>query len=323
MRLFSKLMPQRQPERAETNPIKIDSASMKYYLYCQVLSGTDEHFESAPACRRAWETLQKQMALVPTGVVELESQQLDNIGQSHASGVVVNHREIMEVPSFYIDKVTVSNLDFFAFVKAGGYHAMELWPQEVWSHVTQFTDQTGEPGPLWWKHGKPLRELNEHPVVGVSWYEAAAYANWVGKHLPTSAQWQRAATWHTAQQGKWGGDRYPWGNTFESDCAHTWGSRPAGTCPVHRYSNGCTPNGISQLIGNVWEWVSDEFAPQGPENDEMRPWGEIRGGAFDTYLAIQATCQFRSAQQKLWREHNVGFRCAVNANELTRIPEII
>jgi iron(II)-dependent oxidoreductase len=89
---------------------------------------------------------------------------------------------------------------------------------------------------------------------------------------------------------------------------------------VDQYPNGCTPNGIYQLIGNVWEWIEDRFT--GSETlDGYRiffdqPMGEIRGAAFDTYFEVQATCQFGTGQPLLDRRPNLGFRCAVSADVL-------
>ena len=157
--------------------------------------------------------------------------------------------------------------------------------------------------------------------MGVSWYEARAYALWVGKRLPTSAEWQRAACWCDGD-----GDerRYPWGNTFSPDRANTWLSGVGDTAPSASYYDGCTPNGIYQLVGNVWEWTATAFDC---ETDSAasevlwdHPMAEIRGGAFDTYFETQATCQFRSGQSLLHRGTNVGFRCCVTAETLRR-PE--
>ena len=89
--------------------------------------------------------------------------------------------------------------------------------------------------------------------------------------------------------------------------------------PVNAYAKGVTPNGIQQLIGNVWEWVyaSIEHVQDGQDLFALQePLGEIRGGAFDTYFASQATCQFRSGQPLFLRVPNTGFRCCVPASAL-------
>lgn len=213
----------------------------------------------------------------------------------------------------------MTNADYFQFVKSGGYENLNLWPEMIWPNVVQFLDQSGHAGPRWWQSGKPPRDQQDHPVVGVCWFEALAYANWVGKRLPVSAEWQRAGCWHSSPDGKQQAMKYPWGNAFEKDLANTWLSGHGKTVPVNEYVNGCTPNGIFQLIGNTWEWTNSRFECCPSENpaDSL---GEIRGGAFDTYFSSQVTCQYRTGQSLLFRAPNIGFRCCVPINQLTNVP---
>ncbi len=97
------------------------------------------------------------------------------------------------------------------------------------------------------------------------------------------------------------------------------------TVPVDDFDQGCTPNGIYQLIGNVWEWVATQYECDAGSSDVQitldRPMAEIRGAAFDTYFETQATCQFRSGQPFLYRGRNLGFRCCVPAGQLTPPPD--
>lgn len=318
MNILSRLT---KPKNSEQSPDVVENRDSQKARYTRVLTGEDSNSESRSSCKKAWKILQQNMAMVPGGSVELTSQSLNSSHNDRILAQVVEHTEAVDVASFYIDKTAVTNLDFLAFVKSGGYQLMDFWPQEIWSNVVQFVDQSGEPGPRWWKDGHPPRDIANHPVVGVSWYEAAAFAKWAGKQLPTSAQWQRAATWHACNQGKSAGWKFPWGDTFEPERVNVWASHVGKTTPVNKYPGGCTPNGVFQLIGNVWEWQNEEFYSQGVDADDQPEWGELRGGAFDTYMPTQATCQFRSGQQRLWREQNVGFRCIVISSELTHIPE--
>jgi iron(II)-dependent oxidoreductase len=197
---------------------------------------------------------------------------------------------------------------------------MDLWPEEIWPSVVQFVDQTGLPGPQFWSQSRPPRGKEDHPVVGVCWFEANAYARWVGKRMPTAAEWEKAGSWPADLFGRGPRLRYPWGNAFDPSRANTWTSGLAATVPVDAYSNGCTPNGIYQLIGNVWEWIDDRFAgPDMPDGLRIfvdQAMGEMRGAAFDTYFEIQATCQFRTGQPLLSRKPNLGFRCALSTEGL-------
>jgi iron(II)-dependent oxidoreductase len=224
-----------------------------------------------------------------------------------------------EVGSFYIDRYCITNADYARFVNAGGYEKAEFWPQEILPWVLQFTDISGKPGPAFWHDGRPPVDRLDHPVVGVSWYEANAYARWAGKRLPSSIEWQRAGTWPRKHVGDGAEQRYPWGNSFESSKANLWQSGHGSTLPVKAYPEGNTPNGVQQLIGNVWEWTDAGYAPIEEEQVQLileEVMAEIRGAAFDTYFPSQATCQFRSGQPTLHRGGNVGFRCCISAEDL-------
>ena len=171
-------------------------------------------------------------------------------------------------------------------------------------------DTTGVPAPAGWEGGNFEPNKASHPVVGVSWFEADAYARWLGKRLPTTTQWQRAGTWWKPKTiFPWGGDQ------FEREHVNTYGSGHEDTVSVDDYATSATVHGVSQLIGNVWEWVDTyfhEMEVDGQMVELAEPIAEIRGGAFDTYLPSQSTCVFRSGQPMLARNDNVGFRCAAS-----------
>jgi gamma-glutamyl hercynylcysteine S-oxide synthase len=261
------------------------------------------------AAHRAWSVLQEQMAMVPGGVVPLIA----------SDGTVAP----VELPAYYLDRCAVTNQQFQRFVNAGGYDDLEIWPREVWPSVMRLTDKTGQPGPRDWERGKFPAGKADHPVVGVCWYEALAYARWVGKRLPTAAEWQKAGSWPEHLSGG-SCSRYPWGDIFDPRRANLWATGLGQTTAVREFPRGATPNGIYQLTGNVWEWLDDalESIPCRPDEtfEVWKPLRRIAGGAFNTYFPAEATCQFITGQPELDRCDNIGFRCAVAAERLRLAP---
>lgn len=147
---------------------------------------------------------------------------------------------------YYLDRYEVTNEQFMEFVEAGGYEREEFWTHDFveegrslsWSAAMQrFEDATGRPGPATWELGRPLSGAESLPVTGVSWYEAAAYAVFRGKSLPTLRHWVQAAGTGL------GGSIIPLSN-FEGS-----GPAPAGTF------QGMSPWGALDMAGNVREWV--------------------------------------------------------------------
>lgn len=268
--------------------------------YCRLLFERTENGWEQDAVQAAGEALQREMAYVPGGTTKLES--ILSGEESCFAPVEVTDE------AFFIDRYAITNAQYERFVNAGGYRKQELWPEEIFPLLFQFVDETGQPGPAEWEEGAPTQALREHPVVGICWYEASAYATWVGKRLPTSTQWQRAGTWWKPNV------RHPWGNSFERARAHTGSVQERHTMPVDAFPEGATPNGIHQLVGNVWEWTDTAFE-QVELDGRLYPldetYGEIRGGAFDTYLVSQTNCIFRSGLPLLHRGANTGFRCCV------------
>ncbi|MDP9262806.1 MAG: protein kinase, partial [Acidobacteriota bacterium] len=108
----------------------------------------------------------------------------------------------VEVPGFLIGKYEVTNREFKAFVDAGGYKNRDYWTEKFledsselsWQEaMSRFRDATGRPGPATWELGEYPRGQEDYPVSGVSWYEAAAYAKFVSKRLPSIYEWRKAA----------------------------------------------------------------------------------------------------------------------------------
>ena len=149
-------------------------------------------------------------------------------------------------PSYFIDAREVTNAEFKAFVDSGGYEKREYWtepfvrsgqPLEWAAVMSTFRDKTGRPGPATWQGGAPPAGQEHHPVTGVSWYEAAAYAAFRGKRLPTIYHWSYAARPDL-------GDAITRVSNFGGA-----GPQPASA------SRGLGPYGTVDMAGNVKEWV--------------------------------------------------------------------
>ena len=168
----------------------------------------------------------------------------------------------VEVPGFVIDSHNVTNGEFLEFVRAGGYQEKSLWSERGWGwrasqeleHPLHWVRRGDE-----WFYRTLFEEIplpSDWPVF-VAFEEAAAYACWTGKQLPTEAQFHRAA--YGAPDGR---ERaFPWGVDAPSpargnfDFAH-WEPAPVGSHPA-----GSSAFGVHDLVGNGWEWTSTPFAP--------------------------------------------------------------
>jgi formylglycine-generating enzyme required for sulfatase activity len=200
-------------------------------------------------------------------------------------------------------------------VNEGGYEQMSLWDESMWPAVLGFVDRTGQPGPRFWENGTFPRGKDDHPVVGVSWYEACAFARWAGKRLPTDPEWVKAGSWPVlSESGRPIQRRFPWGDAMDRSRVNLWGSGVNATVPVHALPLSASVGGVQQLVGNVWEWTTSAFGAWEPSTRKIEthlPLKSIRGGAYDTYFDNQVHCQFQSGESPLSRKHNIGFRCAL------------
>lgn len=119
-----------------------------------------------------------------------------------------------------------------------------------------YVDDTGAIPPTNWKNNTSQKGQDKHPVTWVSWFDAANFCQWAGKQLPSEKQWERVARGTE-------GEIYPWGDTFDikfANLAHATGKK-LQLEPVGSYPKGANSNGVHDLIGNVWEWVDNDYGP--------------------------------------------------------------
>ncbi len=258
-------------------------------------------------------------AFIPAGPFEMgtsdEPWALDNERPAHA----------VHVDSFFIDTTPVTNAEYAEFIAAGGYHDRRLWTDEGWMHRAH----AKLTGPRFWRRdgntftrtafGVTEPIVPDEPVVHVCFFEAQAYATWVGKRLPTEQEWEKAARYDPESQRS---RRYPWGDEDPTPEHANLGQRHLRPAPVGAYPAGTSAYGVHQLIGDVWEWTSSDF--HGYPGFEVFPYPEyskvffgpdykvLRGGSFGTdKSAVRAT--FRNWDYPIRRQIFAGFRCARDA----------
>ncbi|MCL4216055.1 MAG: SUMF1/EgtB/PvdO family nonheme iron enzyme [Candidatus Hydrogenedentes bacterium] len=175
----------------------------------------------------------------------------------------------------------------------------------------EFLEATGHARPRFW--GDPDFSGSDQPVIGVSWYDAMAYAAWCGKDLPSEAQWEFAA------RGK-ENRVYPWGNKEPDALLANYGDLMHMPSFEGMHEEGETPEGIQDLAGNVYEWTREWFMPYLAEGSKASrepktPRRAIRGGAWDS-RENELRCSFRQGMFPESQLPNLGFRCVINAQNM-------
>ncbi|MGA9529895.1 MAG: SUMF1/EgtB/PvdO family nonheme iron enzyme [Terriglobales bacterium] len=236
----------------------------------------------------------------------------------------------VHVPAFEIDQYMVTNRQYLDFMAAGGYETRALWTDDDWKWI-----RAGQIAhPVFWKRREQSKQSRDNksdswlyrtmfedislPLdwpVYVSHAEAAAYARWVKKSLPTEAEWHRAAF------GTHGGRQrtYPWGSAVPSEKFGNFDFHRWDPAPVNAHNAGRSAFGVQGMIGNGWEWTSTIFAPfRGFE-----PFPFYRGYSADFFdgrhyvmkggSARTAACMLRPTFRNWFQGHYqyvyAGFRC--------------
>ena len=257
-----------------------------------------------PGCERfsIASEFSRDMILIPAG---------EFIMGTDSEGAKVDQKPAHRVylDTFYIDKHEVTNAQFEAFIVDGGYQNRKLWTAAGWNFIQKHQIKT----PL--HHGQNSVSIEpDHPVIGVSWYEANAYATWAGKRLPTEAEWEKAARGTK-------GHVYPWGNEMDFSRL-SYFPHHEKILGVGSFPSGASPYGVLDMAGSVWEWCADWYGenyysqslqknPTGPDRGEYRV---LRGGGWNS-IRLQLQCSYRYYDKEDRRAYNIGFRCAQDTTE--------
>jgi serine/threonine-protein kinase len=190
-------------------------------------------------------------------------------------------REV-SMKAFYIDQYEVTNEEYYKFVR----------------------DTKREPPPGW-VNGKYPEGKDKYPVVNVNWSDAAEYARWAGKRLPTEEEWEYAA------RGKEDKRLYPWGNNFDPKYANAKETGKNAAMPVGNFLAGATQPGALDMVGNVAEWTGSDYKPYpgSKARSSLPGFKMVRGCSFscgETDLILTR----RYSEPADTRRPELGFRCA-------------
>jgi len=229
----------------------------------------------------------------------------------------------VDLDAFRIDRFPVTCGQYAEFVADGGYARPSLWSDAGWT----WRSESGAEAPkhwrrsedgVWWteRFGTPQPVDMRTPVIHVCWHEAQAYCRWAGRRLPTETEWEVAATWDPVAQRK---RRHPWGDDAPDATRANLDQRLYGAAPVGAYPGGASAFGCEQMIGDVWEWTSSDFAPYpGFDAFPYREYSQVffgpdykvlRGASWAARASV-SRATFRNWDYPIRRQIFAGFRCA-------------
>lgn len=247
---------------------------------------------------------------IPAGVLVMGDDRLIDASAQHRVNVV----------GFAIGKFPVTNEEFSRFIEAGGYDAEKHWTKMGWRARSARPNST----PAYWND--PAFNKPRQPVVGITWYEAFAFCNWLTDEARDGSvavvfRLASETEWEYAARGAESKRNFPWGDRFERGRANTAEMGYGRTTPVDHFPDGVSPFGVWDLSGNVQEWTLSKWGANwqtmqfaypyrvddGREEVEGSGARVIRGGSwFGPYQ--EALCAYRSRYLAGSRASNIGFR---------------
>ncbi len=225
------------------------------------------------------------MTLVPAGEFWMGSDKgssIDYIADNEKP------RRKANLPDYYLDKFEVTNRQYLNFCRQTEYQL-----------------------PYLLRAGQIPAGRENHPVVNMSWNDAEVYCKWVGKRLPTEAEWEKAARGTD-------GRTYPWGNGWDQHLSNNRTSPYEDTVPVGSFPKGASPYGIMDLAGNVWEWTDDWYKSYPGSDKTFDQTGKMkvtRGGAYFYSIFLLLSSARNPLPPDDRSEYN-GFRCALSSEKV-------
>lgn len=164
------------------------------------------------------------------------------------------------VSGYWIGKYPVRRGEYRRFIEAGGYANAAYWSAAglAW-RGSKSVPRYWDPAQNWGAAPGSFTQTDDHPIVGVSYYEAEAFCNWAGDALPSEAQWEKAARWDPTTDHA---NVYPWGDARDLEKCNNWDDTlyaGSQTSPVGSYPSGASPYGCLDMSGNVWQWCQDWY----------------------------------------------------------------
>jgi formylglycine-generating enzyme required for sulfatase activity len=209
-------------------------------------------------------------------------------------------RHLEKLPAFRIDLMPVTQSQYAEFVATGAAPAPMI-TEAAWK-AQGFDQDYALVARFNWKDGLPPQNKLDHPVVLVTYDEAAAYCAWRGKEAGTPRRLPTAMEYEKAERGD-AGLAYPWGNVYEADKLDSAVKGPGDTVPAGQFTAGASPYGVLDMAGNVFEWTSTPFS-----GDKRT----VKGSAFEDFGGVGRGAG-RHGRAPHVRHVIIGFRCAAEA----------
>ncbi len=272
---------------------------------CAHVAPGSQASQAAKAPARASREAPEGMVLIPAGAFVMGTDRTDegeaaDLGLPYTWYSDATPAHMVELDAFYIDRYEMTNAEYLQFLND--------------------TEIPLDP-PYGWDGDRPPDGKGDYPVTGLNWFEAYLACQHFGKHLPTEAEWEKAARGTD-------GRLYPWGDEFDESRANVATGSAGHLMPVGSFPQGASPYGVMDMVGNAWEWTRDWYRPYPGSTYVSDGYGKqfkvLRGnsyamtGHFDPEHRHEVTAQmsrvnYRFAFNPRGRFRDSGVRCVASA----------